>query len=581
MKETIINILKTETKLKREEIENLIEIPPNPKMGDYAFPCFSLAKKLKKSPLEIAQDLTKELIKDETKEIQSIESKGPYVNFFVNKPLLANKVLKETKKKGWGTLKLDKKRIGIEYPAPNTNKPLHVGHLRNMAIGEAITRIEEGVGNKVLHLNLYNDRGVLISKSMIGYEKYGKNKTPKSENIKGDKFVGNFYVKFSKESAKDPKLEKEAQEKLKLWENNDPETLKLWKQMNNWAYKGMQETFDKFGLSKIDKNYYESELYKEGKEIIKDGLKRKVFQKKEDGAIFIDLTNEGLGEKIVLRSDKTSIYITQDLYLAEKKIKDFNLDSSYYIVGNDQLYHFKALFTILKKLGIKKDLHHFPYGMVALPSGKMKSREGTAPTADDLIEQTQEIAKKGLIERSTKLSKKETEERSLKIALAAIKYTLLKVDINKQLIFNPNEALAFEGDTGPYLLYSYARASSITRKANAFSPKSRLGSDSDSRDTSKARNKVIKIIDLKESEIELIKKIDSFPDLIESAHKHLAPNLIANYSYELSKQFNEFYHNCPVIGGIEEGFRLALVESFRTTLKKALNLLGIETLEEM
>jgi len=396
---------------------------------------------------------------------------------------------------------------------------------------------------------------------MIGYEKYGKNKTPESEKIKGDKFTGNFYVKFSKEVVKNPELEKKAQEKLKLWEKNDPETIKLWEKMNSWAYQGMQETFDKFGMSKIDKHYYESKLYKEGKEIIKEGLKKNIFQKKEDGAIFIDLNKEGLGEKVVLRSDGTSIYITQDIYLAEKRVKDFKLDSSYYVVGSDQVYHFKTLFAILEKLGIKKDWHHFSYGLVALPTGKMKSREGTASSADDLIEQTQKMAQKGLIEKSTKMTKPELEKRSLTIALAAIKYTLLKVDINKQIIFNPNQALAFEGDTGPYLLYSYARASSIIKKAKS--------------------NKEIKIIDLKDSEIALIKKIETFPDIIEKSYKHLAPNLIANYSFELAKQFNEFYHNCPVIGGIEEGFRLALVESFKTTLKKSLDLLGIETLDEM
>jgi len=561
MKEIIVEILSKEAKLNRKQIENLIEIPPKQELGDYAFPCFTLAKQFKKSPLEIAQDLSIKLRKNETKEIASIEAAGPYINFFTNKNLLAKNVIKMVKNKSWGTLKMENKKIGIEYPGPNTNKALHVGHLRNIAIGESVSNISKATGNKVYHLNIYNDRGILISKSMIAYKKYAKGKTPESEKKKGDHFVGELYQKFTTEAEKDKKLEEEAQELLKKWEAEDKETRELWKKMNDWAYKGMQETFDKFGLSKIDKNYYESEMYKEGKEIVEKGLKKGIFFKKEDGAIAIDLEKEKLGEKILLRNDGTSIYITQDLYLAEKRVKDYNLDSSYYVVGNDQDYHFKVLFTILEKMGIKKDWQHLSYGMVALPTGKMKSRAGNVVSADELIENTKELAKKGLIERSTQLNKNELEERALKIALAAIKYTLLKVDIHKQIVFNPNEALAFEGDTGPYLLYSYARASSIIRKAKS--------------------DKKIEIIDLKPSEITLIKKIENFPEVITTAYKNLSPNLLANYSFELAKSFNEFYHDCPVLGGIEEGFRLSLVNAFKITLKKSLELLGIETLEEM
>lgn len=560
MKEKIINIIKKRINLSSKEIKNLIEIPPQQEMGDYAFPCFMLSKEFKKSPDDIAKELTEKLRKYLTKDIASIENKGPYVNFFLNKNLLAEKVLKETKKENWGKLNIDKKRIGIEYPGPNTNKALHIGHLRNIAIGESITKISRAVGNKVYHLNIFNDRGILISKAMIAYQKYKKGKTPESENIKEDHFVGDLYVQFSKEAKENPELEKEAQELLKKWEEGDKKTLDLWKKLNSWTYRGMQKTFDSFGLSKIDKNYYESEMYKKGKEIILKGLKKGIFYKKEDGAIAINLDKEKLGEKILLRNDGTSIYITQDIYLAEKRVKDFNLDSSYYIVGSEQEYHFKALFAILEKLGIKKDWHHFSYGLVALPTGKMKGREGNVISADGLIEKTKELAMKNLRERTTNIGQKEIERRSLIIALAAIKYSLLKQDINRQIIFNPNESLSFEGDTGPYLLYSYARASSITRKA---------------------KSKKIKIIDLKDIEISLIKKIDLFPQIIEKAYKNLSPNLIANYSYDLAKVFNEFYHECQVIGGIEEGFRLALVESFKITLKKSLYLLGIETLEEM
>jgi arginyl-tRNA synthetase len=561
MKEIIADLLCSELKVDKNKIEDLIEVPPVLDMGDYAFPVFTLSKEIKKNPLEVAKEMTEKLRKKLPKEISGIENKGAYINFFVDKNLLAEIVLKDTTKKNWGKINIVKKKVGLEYPSPNTNKALHVGHLRNIAIGNSVLKILEATGSKVIHLNLYNDRGILISKSMMGYELFSKGKTPESEKAKSDKFVADLYVKFSKQSKEDPELEKQALQKLQLWEEGDNDTIELWKKMNGWAYQGIEETFKKFGLYEIDKNYYESEIYKKGKEIIEKGLKKGIFEKKEDGAVSINLEKENLGEKILLRSDGTSLYVTQDIYLADKKIRDFDLDSSYYVVGNDQDYHFRVLFSILEKFGIKKDWKHLSYGMVALPTGKMKSREGSAVSADDLIEETVDIAKKGLVERDAKLSKKEQEDRSLKIALAAIKYTLLKVDIKKKIIFDPNKDLEFEGNTGPYLLYSYARANSIIKKVKSKKP--------------------VKIIDLKDSEIKLIKKINEFPEIIKKAYEKLSPNLIANYSFELAQIFNEFYHNCPVMGSIEEGFRLRLVDSFKITMKKSLELLAIDVLEEM
>lgn len=560
MKDVVVRLIAGEVGMDISEVDNLVEVPPRDDMGDFAFPCFRLAGKLKKNPMVIAEDLAEKFRTELPKEISNVDFKGAYVNFFIDKRILAKNVLKNVKKKGFGKLNIGKrKRIGMEYTSPNTNKALHIGHLRNIAIGDSVSKIIESVGGKVSHLNLFNDRGILISKSMIGYEKFAKGKSP--GKVKGDKFVGDLYVKFSKESEKNLELEDLAKEKLRLWEEGDKEALALWKKLNSWVYKGMQETFDKFGMSKIDKNYYESEIYSEGRSIVEKGLEKGLFVKK-DGAVIVDLEEEKLGEKVLLRSDGTSVYMTQDLFLAEQKVKDFKLDSSYYVVGCDQEYHFKVLFNILEKLGLKKDWRHLSYGMVSLPSGKMKSREGTAVSADDLIDETVAIARKGIIERSaSKLSDKELNSRALKIALAAIKYNLLKVDIHKGIVFNPKEAVAFEGDTGPYLLYSYARASSIIRKVK-----------------SKA---AVKIIDLKDSEIRLLKKIDSFEDVLEKAYENLAPNLIANYCFELAQIFNEFYHACPVMGSIEEGFRLKLVDAFRVTLKKGIELLGIETVEEM
>ena len=562
MKEKIAKLISKETKINIEEIKKLIEIPPSDSFGDYSFPCYQLAKIKKQSPLLISQELSNKLRKNISKEISSIEVKSAYVNFFIDKIYLAKKTIERTKKKSWGEIKNNNSQnIGIEYPSPNTNKSLHIGHLRNIIIGESISQIMKNANNNVYHLNLYNDRGILISKTMVAYELFAENINPLEKKIKPDKFIADLYVKFNKEAKKNKELEEKAKEKLRLWENKDKKTIELWKKLNSWAYQGLQQTFDLFGLSKIDKNYYESEIYTRGKEIINKGIKKGLFKEK-DNAIIIDLNKENLGEKVLLRSDKTSVYITQDLYLAEQKIKDFNLDSSYYVVGNDQEYHFKVLFTILEKLGLKKDWKHFSYGMVTLPSGKMKSREGNIVSADDFIKETQEIAKKGLIDRNPRINKNELEKKSLIIALAAIKYSLIKIDIKKDLIFNPEKALSFEGDTGPYLLYSYARANSILKKI-------------------KSTQKEYNIIDLTNSEIKLIKKINNFENILTETYQNLTPNTLANYVYELAQIFNEFYHSCSIINSKEKEFRLDLVKAFKKTLKKSLDLLSIQTIEEM
>ena len=560
MKNVVVDVISKTIGMDKGRVSNLVEVPPKSEMGDFAFPCFGLAKQMRKNPIEAAGCLLCKFENALPEEIERVEVRGAYVNFFVDKKVFAGEVLKVVKKKNFGVLKLGKgKKVGVEYSSPNTNKTLHVGHLRNMAIGEAVSNITKNAGAEVFRLNLFNDRGILISKAMIGYEKFGKGKSPKDLGVKGDKFVGDLYVKFSKESKANPDLEEDAKEKLRLWEAGDEKTLELWKKLNEWVYEGMNETFSKFGLCEADKSYYESEIYKEGRELVESGLRDGVFSKKDD-AVVIDLVSESLGEKVFLRGDGTSVYITQDLFLAEKKIKDFDLDSSYYVVGSDQEYHFKVLFSVLEKLGFKKDWRHLSYGMVSLPSGKMSSREGTAVGADDLIEETVKIAKKGILDRaSDKID--DLEERALKIALAAIKYALLKVDIHKRIIFDASRALSFEGDTGPYLLYSYARASSIIRKVK-----------------SKAK---FEIKTLEESEIELLKKIDLFEDVVGSAYNGLAPNLIANYCFELAQNFNEFYHACPVLGSESEGFRLELVRAFRNVMGKSLDMLGIEKLEEM
>jgi len=565
MKKEIAILLKKTLKgfgvdLEKEEILGLLEIPPSGKMGDYSFPCFFLAKKLRKNPNEIAFKI-KEKISD--KDLEDIQTVGGYVNFFINKNKFANNVIKEilTKKDKFGKGDVGKKeKIIIEFPSPNTNKPLHLGHLRNMSIGESLARIAEFFGNKIIRVNLNNDRGIHICKSMTAYKKFGKGKTPKSAKTKSDHFVGDYYVKFN-QHIKDKNLEKEAKECLIKWESGDKQTLELWKKMNKWALDGFKETYKKFGI-KHDKSYSESKFYTKGRSIINDGLKKKIFYKKSDGAIAIDLGKQ-LGEKIVLRSDGTSLYIAQDIYLAKLKSKDYNFDKSVYVVANEQDYYFNVLTEILKRLKYSFSIDHVSYGMVNLPSGRMKSREGNVVDADDLIENIQNLIKKELDSR-TKLSKKELDSRSLKITLAAIKYFLLKVDVKKNMLFDPKESINFEGDTGPYLLYSYARASSILKKSKNKKIKTNF-----------------KIKKLNEKEIELVKKLSQFQEIVLNSYKTLNPSLIANYSYELTQFFNRFYHTSKVIGSEKESFRLALVESFRHVLKNSIKLLGIEVIERM
>ena len=557
---------KLKVNLKSEEINSLIEIPPQTEMGDFAFPCFILAKKTKMQPHEVALELREEIGNPPSK-FENITVVGPYINFFLNRQHLAINLINEIQKHKdkYGMTKPKKKTTSmIEFASPNSNKPLHIGHLRNMAIGESISRISEFNGEKIIRTSMNNDRGIHICKSMAAYQKYGKKRKP-AKSKKPDHFVGEFYTMFQKKSQRNKQLEILSHRILQKWEEGDPETLKLWEKMNSWAFKGFKETYERFGIS-FKKEYYESQIYEKGKEIIMKGLKDKIFKKRKDGAIVINLEKEKLGEKVLLRIDGTSVYITQDLYLAQLKQKEFKPDKSYYVVANEQDYHFKVLFTILQKLGFKQEgLKHISYGVVSLPSGRIKSREGTKGiTADEILDNVQELVKEELKSRY-KLSKKELEERSSKITLAAIKYFLLKVDVKKDMIFDPKKAINFEGDTGPYIQYSYARANSILKK---FKRKKKKAS-------------ALEIKELRDTEIELIKKLSQFTETIEKAYKTLNPSIIANYSYQLAQTFNEFYHDSQVIDSLQETFRIKLVESFTHVLKISLNLLGIETLEEM
>jgi arginyl-tRNA synthetase len=534
--------------------------------GDYAFPCFPLARTYKKNPVEIAKDLKNKLDKLKIKEIEKIEPVSGYLNFFINKEVLIETLLDDIQK----PIKFkDKETVLVESPGPNTNKPLHVGHIRNLFIGDSIARIFELTGNKVKRVDVVNDRGIHICKSMLAYQKWGKNNTPSRAKKKSDHFVGDYYVLFSKKASEKPELEQEAQEMLKKWEAGDKEILALWKKMNKWTLDGMQETYKLLGF-KHDKQYFESQTYKQGREIVLEGVKKGLFKKNDDGSVSIDLGE--LGEKTLLRADGTTVYITQDLYMIEARYEDYKFDKMFYVVASEQNFHFQVLFKILEILGKKwaKNCFHISYGMVNLPSGKIKSREGTTADADDLIQELREDAKSELKKRY-KLSEKELASRSLAIALAALKFALLKVDIKKDMTFNKQEALDFEGFSGPYLQYSYARASSILEKVKKAKSKDK-------------KNSKTSFKDLEEAEISFVKKLSEFQNVIERAKKEIKPDLIALYSYELAQVFNNFYHNCPVMQVEDESIksrRIEIVQAFKSVISICLGLIGIEALEEM
>jgi len=574
-KNIIIELLVEETKLHSDEVTKLLETPPKLEMGDFSFPCFQFANPAnndsmwqnvehdffkRKNPADIAKHFTDQINdKKLPKEIEKVIAVGPYVNFFVNKKLLAQKIIKIGSNYGKGS---NNQKILIEYASPNSNKPLHLGHLRNIALGESMARIFQHMGNKVTRTNINNDRGMGVIKAMLMYKKFGNNKTPESEKIKSDHFVGDLYVQYAKNESEE--MEEESRVLLRLQEAGDKPTLQLWKKIIGWALSGYQTTYKTFG-AKFDKEYYESKIYESGKDIVLKGLKDGVLKKRKDGAVICKigfLGREDMGEKVLLRPDGTSVYMTQDLELARQKNKDFNPDLMINVVGNEHDYHFKALYEILKRLGNKEKHHHLSYGIISLPEGRMKSREGTVVDADNLIEEVQGMARKNLLERNSKLSKKAADEKSLIISLAAIKYTLLKIEAARNFMFDPKEAISFEGNTGPYLQYSYARASSILKKA-------------------KAKKDLTIPTNLTKEELQLLSQISKFPNVVEQASSQMNPAVIANYSHQLSQNFNEFYHTNPVIGSKEEAFRLKLIDAFRTTLKNALFLLGIEVMEEM
>lgn len=557
MKKIISKILSKETKLPEKEISNLIEIPPNSEMGDFAFPCFTLSKKLKKSPNEIAKNLQKKI--KLPGEFEKAEVAGAYLNFFVDKKLFSeeiiNRILNEKNK--FGSRKINLKGM-IEFSQPNTHKAFHVGHIRGTSLGESLARIAEFFGEKVIRANYSGDTGMHIAKWIWCYKKFHS-----AEKLKNDEaWIASIYVDAVKKLSENEKFQKEVDEiNRKIEDKSDREINELWKKTRKLSIDSWKKIYKELN-TRFDIHYFESEVEKRGKEIANELLKKKIA-KISDGAVIVDLEKYKLGIFVLLRSDGTVLYSAKDLALAEKKIKE-KLDWYLYIVADEQKLYFQQLFKTLNLMKIKdaEEFHHVSFGTVRFPEGKMSSRTGENILYSDFIKDVSDYAKKRISERSGKISNAELEKRALAVSIAAIKYSMLKQNANRVIIFKKEQALNFEGDTGPYLLYSYARASSILRKA-------------------KSRASKTKTKNLEKPEFELAKKLAQFPEVTESAYKNYNPSLIANYSYELAKIFNEFYHACPVINSDNEKFRLELVAAFRIILKNSLTLLGIETLEEM
>lgn len=481
--------------------------------------------------------------------------------------------------------------VMIEYSSPNTNKPLHLGHVRNNLLGCALSNVMAANGNRVVKTNIVNDRGIHICKSMLAWLKYGNGATPESTGIKGDHLVGDYYVAFDKhykeqvnelmakgmsedEAKNEAPLIKEAREMLVKWEQNDPEIRGLWKQMNEWVYAGFDETYKALGVG-FDKIYYESDTYLEGKEKVMEGLDKGFFFRKEDGSVWADLTAEGLDEKLLLRSDGTSVYMTQDIGTAKLRFNDFSIDKMIYVVGNEQNYHFQVLSILLDKLGFEwgKSLVHFSYGMVELPNGKMKSREGTVVDADDLVAEMIDSARtmsEDKINKLTDISEEEAKEIARIVGLGALKYFILKVDARKNMLFNPEESIDFNGNTGPFIQYTYARIRSILRKAaeaNIVVPKT-----------------LNEPTEISEKEISLIQMLAEFPTVVKQAGNDYNPSCIANYCYELVKEYNQFYHDFSILREENENkklFRLILSESISNIIRTGMGLLGIEVPERM
>jgi len=556
--------------------------------GDLTLVVFPLLKHIKTNPVQLGEQIGDYLSKNSSLVSEFNVVKG-FLNLSLTESYFADLVNTMSQDENFGFRKVTptSQKVMVEYSSPNTNKPLHLGHIRNNLLGFSVAEIQKAAGKHVYKTQIINDRGIHICKSMLAWQKYGDGETPESSGVKGDHLVGRYYVEFDKaykseikdllkegkteeEAKKQAPILLEAQNMLKLWEAGDPEVVELWKTMNQWVYDGFETTYANLGVD-FDKNYYESDTYLLGKDHIKSGLETGVFFTKDDGSVWIDLSDDGLDEKIVLRSDGTAVYMTQDIGTAIQRVTDYDIDEMIYTVGNEQDYHFKVLFLILKKLGFEwaEHLYHLSYGMVDLPSGKMKSREGKVVDADDLIEEMTSTAK-SISQELGKLEGYDDDEKNKlykMIGLGALKYYILKVDPKKRILFDPKESVDFQGNTGPFIQYTYARIQSILRKGKKESKDLNLST-----------------YEFNSKEKALIKILNQFPELVQQAADQYSPALIANYVYDLVKEFNSFYQNVSILGADEEyqiEFRVELARLVGEVIQKSFKVLGIEVPNQM
>ena len=557
--------------------------------GNLTLVVFPFVKLARKAPAQVAQEIGEKLQGELVLRFNAVQG---FLNMVISEAFWVRQLEAIAKDDNFGFVPVTEssKLMMVEYSSPNTNKPLHLGHVRNNLLGSSIARIQEANGWKVVKTNIVNDRGIHICKSMLAWLRFGNGETPESSGKKGDHLIGDYYVRFDKEyraevkalvaggmdeekAKKEAPLMKEAQAMLLKWEQNDPEIRSLWAKMNEWVYAGFDETYKMMGVS-FDKIYYESDTYLEGKSEVEKGLAAGKFYRRDDNSVWADLTADGLDEKLLLRSDGTSVYMTQDIGTAKLRFQDYPIDKMVYVVGNEQEYHFKVLSILLDRLGFPfgKELVHFSYGMVELPNGKMKSREGTVVDADDLMAQMIADAKelsKDKVLRLTGITEEEQNEIARKVGLGALKYFILKVDPRKNMLFNPEESIDFNGNTGPFIQYTYARIQSVLRKA--------------------AEANVLVAAEglqptLTEQEVALVQKLTELPAVIRQAGDDFSPAVICNYAYALAQLFNSFYHDCSIMNEPDEqkrAFRLLLAKTVARTLEKTMALLGIEVPERM
>ena len=560
--------------------------------GNITLVVFPFVKAARKAPAQVAAEIGEWLTANGQELIAKYNAVQGFLNLVINDAFWVKQLVAIDADANYGRQPERNQLMMVEYSSPNTNKPLHLGHVRNNLLGYSIAQIQEANGWKVVKTNIVNDRGIHICKSMLAWLKFGNGETPESSGKKGDHLIGDYYVRFDKEykkqiaelmaagkdeetAKKEAPLMLEAQEMLRKWEANDPEVRSLWAKMNEWVYAGFDETYKRLGVS-FDKIYYESNTYLEGKSEVEKGLASGQFYRREDGSVWADLSKDGLDEKLLLRSDGTSVYMTQDIGTAKLRFQDYPIDKMVYVVGNEQEYHFKVLSILLDRLGFPfgKELVHFSYGMVELPNGKMKSREGTVVDADDLMDKMVDDAReisKDKVNTLQGITPAEADEIARKVGLGALKYFMLKVDPRKNMLFNPAESIDFNGNTGPFIQYTYARIQSVLRKAN--SPKDGLSAQ---------RSDSVAVLDAKE--LALIQRLCEYPSVVRTAGEDFSPAVICNYAYALACDFNSFYHDLSILNEPDEqkkSLRLLLSANVAKVLCSAMSLLGIEMPERM